>query len=97
MSYKGPWASLKKAAPESPNHFMAYLWSAVPNLDVMDLIRVRRSERSTPWVHEVCDFIWICMQTDKQKWKPEIDRLWPTIVQIMIDQNFEEAFADLSF
>jgi len=52
MSYKGPWASLKKAAPKSPEDFMVYLWSVVPELDVMDLIRVRRSERS----NSICAF-----------------------------------------
>ena len=97
MSYKGPWASLKRAAPKSPEHFMKYLFTVVPDLDVMDLIRVRRSERSSSWVHEVCDFIWICMQTDKEKWQPEMDRLWPSIVAIMEEQNMEEAFAQLSF
>tara|TARA_B110000977_G_C11029799_1_gene474764 strand:+ start:1010 stop:1303 length:294 start_codon:yes stop_codon:yes gene_type:complete len=97
MSYKGPWASLKKAAPESPEDFMVYLWSVVPELDVMDLIRVRRSERSSAWVQEVCDFIWICMQTDREKWKPEMDRLWPSIVATMEEQNMDEAFAQLSF
>jgi hypothetical protein len=91
------WTSLKKASPQSPGDFMAYLWSIVPDLDVMDLIRVRRSERSSLWVHEVCDFIWICMQPDKQKWQSEIDRLWPSIVTIMEEQNLEEAFAHLSF
>lgn len=97
MSYKGPWASLKKAAPKSPENFMAYLWSVLPNLDVMDLIRVRRSERASLWVQEVCDFIWICMQTDKHKWQPEIVRLWPGIIAIMNEQNMEEAFAQFSF
>ena len=97
MSYKTPWASLKKAAPKSPEDFMRYLFATVPDLDVMDLIRVRRSERTSVWVHEVCDFIWICMQTDKQKWQPEIERLWPSIVNIMNEQNMEEAFAQLSF
>jgi len=97
MSYKGPWTSLKKVSPTSPEDFMAYLWSVVPDLDIMDLIRVRRSERSSLWVHEVCDFIWICMQPDKPKWQPEIVRLWPTVVSIMSEQNLEEAFAQLSF
>ena len=76
---------------------MVYLWSVVPELDVMDLIRVRRSARSSMWVQEVCDFIWICMQTDKQKWQPEVVRLWPSIVAIMDEQNLEEAFTQLSF
>ena len=76
---------------------MVYLWSVVPELDVMDLIRVRRSERSSAWVQEVCDFIWICMQTDREKWKPEMDRLWPSIVATMEEQNMDEAFAQLSF
>jgi len=31
MSYKGPWASLKKAAPKSPEHFMRYLLTVVPD------------------------------------------------------------------
>ena len=97
MSYHAPWASLKKVAPKSPTHFMSYLFTVAPDLNVMDLIRVRRSERTSIWVHEVCDFIWICMQTDKQKWQPEMDRLWPSIVTIINEQNMEEAFAQLSF
>ena len=96
MSYHAPWASLKKGGAQKPNTLYD-LFTVVPDLDVMDLIRVRRSERSSVWVHEVCDFIWICMQTDKQKWQPEIDRLWPSIVTIINEQNMEEAFAQLSF
>ncbi len=95
--HHGAWASLKKATPKTPAEFMVYLQSIVPNLCEEDLIRVRRSERSTIWVHDVCDFIWVCMQPDRERWSPQIYQLWPNIVNIMETQKLEDAFADLSF
>lgn len=94
--YHGPWASLKKATPKTPDEFMCYLQSIVPNLCEEDLIRVRRSERSIIWVHDVCDFIWVCMQPDRERWSPQIERMWPNILGIIESQNLEDAFVGLS-
>lgn len=50
-----------------------------------------------PWVHEICDFIWVFMQENRDYWQPEINRLWPGVRFIMDEQNVEDTFSQLHF
>lgn len=76
---------------------MTCLKNVVPNLCEHHLIKVRRTERNKAWVHEVCDFIWVCMQENRDYWQPEINRLWPGVRLIMDEQNLEDTFSQLHF
>jgi len=93
--YKAPWDSLKRANIKTPENFMIYLHSIVPNLSEEDIIKLRRRYKNELWLQQVCDFIWICMQSDREKWQPQINTFWPEIKQIMDAQNLEDAFSSL--
>ena len=95
--YEETWSAIKKQTCLSPEQFMSALRIIVPNLHVEHLIKVKRTERNNPWVHEVCDFIWVCMQENRDYWQPQIDRLWPSIKLIMEQQKLEDAFSQLHF
>jgi hypothetical protein len=94
--YKKPWASLKNANINSPDDFMIYLVSIVPNLSENDIIQVRRQNKHVLWIQKVCDFIWLCMKPDKEKWAGHIDMFWSEIKNIMAEQRLEDAFSGLS-
>mgnify|MGYP006088719677 CR=1 FL=1 len=93
--YRQPWESLKRATIHTPDDFMVYLKSILPNLDESDIIQLRRKHRQKLWLQKVCDFIWVCMQKDIEYWRPQINILWPSIKQIMDEQRLEDALMQL--
>lgn len=95
--YQGTWSTIKRETILTPEDFMTCLANIVPDLHEEDLIKVRRAERDKPWVRDICDFIWICMQENREYWQPEIARLWPGIKLIMDEQKLQDAFSELHF
>ena len=93
------WSLLKKHSPKTPDEFMAMVYALVPGITETDVMAWQRSLTIQHWERDVGDFIWQCMQCQKnpQVWQASVHQHWPTVQQIMATQNLEDAFAEWSF
>ena len=92
------WSVLKKHSPKTPDEFMAMVGTLVPDITESDIIAWQRSMTVQHWERDLCDFIWQCMQCQKNphQWQASVHHHWPSIQQIMDTQNLEDAFAEWS-
>jgi len=90
------WEALKKSKPSNADEFMASLFFIVPSLTLDYIIKLRRSQKTTQTARDICDFIWICLQPDQEKWKSQKDQQWPAIFLIMKEQRMEDLFECLT-
>jgi len=89
------WTLLQKHSPKTPDEFMALVYTLVPDITETDVMAWQRSMTAQQWERNVSDFIWQCMQCQKnpQQWHTSVQQHWPTIQQLMDTQNLENAFA----
>lgn len=89
------WSILRKNSPKTPDEFMCMVYTIVPGITERDVMAWQRSMTVQHWERDLCDFIWQCMQyqKDPQKWKASIQQHWPNIRQLIDSQNLEDAFA----
>lgn len=72
-------------------------WQTAVQCVSVNIISLKHGGQNEAWVHEVCDFIWVFMQENRDYWQPEINRLWPGVRFIMDEQNVEDTFSQLHF
>lgn len=97
MNPRADWKILRQCNPQTPEAFMAKVFDCVPNLTDWDVLTWQRSMKTTQWERDLCDFIWACMHAHTSvQWKQHVQQQWPTIQNMIQEQNLEEAFASMN-
>ena len=74
---------------------MAMLYFIVPALTVDHVIQLRRSQKTKDQTRDICDFIWVCLQPDSEKWQSQIQHLWTNVRAILTEQQQQQQLEDL--